>query len=84
MTSSEELGELMVAAYSYQKQGKYSSAIKNWNSLVNNRSADNDLKASAHINLGHLHQQQGNLIWHMKAWLAQLRRILIALKLIIA
>ena len=56
MTSSEELGELMVTAYSYQSQGKYSAAIQSWNALVNNKSADNGLKASAHINLGYLHQ----------------------------
>ncbi len=60
MTSSEELGELMVTAYNYQKQGQYSSAIQSWNVLVNSKSADNGLKANAHINLGHLHQQQGN------------------------
>jgi tetratricopeptide (TPR) repeat protein len=60
MTSSQELSDLMVTAYNYQKQGKFSSAIQSWNALVKHKSAGNDLKASTDMNLGYLHQQQGN------------------------
>ena len=60
MNNEKELSELMVAAYTHQKNAQYSLAIQAWNALARQNDADNDLKANAHLNLGYLHQQQGN------------------------
>ena len=55
MNNEQELGELMVAAYTHQKNAQYSWAIQAWNALARHNDADNDLKANAHLNLGYLH-----------------------------
>jgi Tfp pilus assembly protein PilF len=60
MTENQELSDLIVGAYSQQRQGELSLAIQSWNALANHTASDNELKANAHLNLGHLHQQQGN------------------------
>jgi len=35
-------------------------AIRSWNALANHVVGDDELKVNAHLNLGHLHQQQGS------------------------
>ena len=54
------LSDLMVKAYTQQKQGELSLAIQSWNVLANHQSSDYKLRANAHLNLGNLHLQQGN------------------------
>jgi tetratricopeptide (TPR) repeat protein len=60
VNTDQELSDLMVEAYTRQKQGELSLAIQSWNALASHPSGDSELKANAHLNLGHLHQQQGN------------------------
>ena len=54
------LSDLMVKAYTHQKQGELSLAIQSWNALANYKSSDHELRASVYLNLGNLHLQQGN------------------------
>jgi tetratricopeptide (TPR) repeat protein len=54
------LSDLMVKAYTHQKQGELSLAIQSWNALANHQSSDHELRANAHLNLGDLHLQEGN------------------------
>jgi tetratricopeptide (TPR) repeat protein len=60
MSSETELSDLMVAAYTHQKNDEISLAIQAWNTLINHQAADKNLSANAHLSLGHLHQLQGN------------------------
>jgi hypothetical protein len=60
MSSETELSDLMVAAYTHQKNDEISLAIQAWNTLINHQAADKNLRANAHLSLGHLHQLQGN------------------------
>ena len=60
MNSELELSDLMVAAYTHQKNDELSLAIQAWNALLNHDSADKKLQANAHLSLGNLHQLQGN------------------------
>jgi Tfp pilus assembly protein PilF len=60
MSSETELSDLMVAAYTHQKNDEISLAIQAWNALINHPSTDKYLRANAHLSLGRLHQLQGN------------------------
>ena len=60
MHKDQQLSDLMVLSYTYQKHGELSLAIRSWNALANHVPSDDELKANAHFNLGHLHQQQGS------------------------
>ena len=60
MNNDKVTSDLMVEAYTYQKQGDLSLAIKSWNTLINYVSDNQEIIANAHLNLGHLHLQQGN------------------------
>ena len=41
------LSDLMVKAYTHQKQGELSLAIQSWNALANYKSSDHELRANA-------------------------------------
>ncbi len=60
MSTKTQLSDLMVSAYTHQKNGDLSLSIQAWNGLVNHVDADEALKANAHLSLGSLHQLQGN------------------------
>ena len=60
MSSETELSDLMVSAYTHQKNNELSLAIQAWNGLINHTDADENLKANAYLSLGNLHQLQGN------------------------
>ncbi len=60
MNNDNVTSDLMVEAYTYQKQGDLSLAIKSWNTLINYVSDNQEIISNAHLNLGHLHLQQGN------------------------
>ena len=49
MTENQELSDLIVGAYSQQRQGELSLAIQSWNALANHTASDNELKANAQI-----------------------------------
>ena len=58
--SENEISDLIVKAYSNQKDGQLSLAIQSWNELLNHPSVTQELSANAQLNLGNLHLQQGN------------------------
>ena len=58
--NEREISDLIVEAYTYQKNGQLSQAIQSWNALINHNSITQDLLSNAHLNLGNLHLQQGN------------------------
>ena len=58
--NEKEISDLIVQAYTHQKNGQLSQAIQSWNALINQKSINQDLSANAHRNLGNLHLQQGN------------------------
>ena len=58
--NENEISDLIVEAYSHQKNGQLSQAIQSWNTLLNHNSITQDLSSNAHLNLGNLHLQQGN------------------------
>ena len=58
--SENEISDLIVKAYSNQKDGQLSLAIQSWNELLNHPSVSQELSANAQLNLGNLHLQQGN------------------------
>ena len=58
--NENEISDLIVEAYSHQKNGQLSQAIQSWNALLNHNSITQDLSSNAHLNLGNLHLQQGN------------------------
>ena len=58
--NENEISDLIVQAYTHQKNGQLSQAIQSWNALINQKSITQDLSANAHLNLGNLHLQQGN------------------------
>ena len=60
MNNDKVTSDLMVEAYTHQKQGDLSLAIKSWNTLINYVSDNQEIIANAHLNLGHLHLRQGN------------------------
>ena len=58
--NENEISDLIVEAYSHQKNGQLSQAIQSWNALLNHNSITQDLSSNVHLNLGNLHLQQGN------------------------
>jgi len=58
--SENEISDLIVKAYSHQKNGRLSVAIQSWNELLNHPLVTQELSANAQLNLGNLHLQQGN------------------------
>jgi tetratricopeptide (TPR) repeat protein len=60
MTTKNELSDLMITAYGYQKNNKLSLAIQAWAKLSTHPEADKELIANAYLNLGNLHLSQGN------------------------
>ena len=58
--NEKEISDLIVKAYTHQKNGQLSQAIQSWNALLNQKSITQDLAANTHLNLGNLHLQQGN------------------------
>ena len=55
--SENEISDLIVKAYSNQKDGQLSLAIQSWNELLNHSSVTQELSANAQLNLGNLHLQ---------------------------
>ena len=47
--NENEISDLIVEAYSHQKNGQLSQAIQSWNALLNHNSITQDLSSNAHI-----------------------------------
>ena len=58
--NENKISDLIVQAYTQQKNSQLSQAIQSWNALINQKSITQDLLANANLNLGNLHLQQGN------------------------
>ena len=58
--SEQEISDLMVEAYNYQKVGDTSSAISSWQKLITLSSCPKDIKSSALLNIGNLHFREGS------------------------
>jgi tetratricopeptide (TPR) repeat protein len=60
MNNNTEISDLIVKAYTHQKNGDLSVAIQLWNELINHSLVTPELSSNAHLNLGNLHLLQGN------------------------
>ena len=58
--SEQEISDIMVEAYKYQKVGDTSSAISSWQKLITLSSCPKDIKSSALLNIGNLHFKEGS------------------------
>ena len=58
--SEQEISDIMVEAYKYQKVGDTSSAIASWQKLITVPDCPKDIKSNALLNIGDLHFKEGS------------------------
>ena len=58
--SEQEISNIMIEAYKYQKVGDTSSAIASWQRLLTVSDCPKDIKSNALLNIGDLHFKEGS------------------------